>query len=374
MRVCNEVIAAETQELEYREVPAGGSNRVIGCRRISIVVAMVATFFLTDIDTTSSTDTPMMSDGFNWPNAAAVYVQQWDQKSVSANDPSLPLRIANATRKSVVRVLLGTADTISRWKADPEETLRDMRRMLDDARRNDVRLILSNYLSEPAVEALAGREYPSWPTAQRDLTAPYSPAWNGLEAWTAAVVSVLHDHPAVYSWEVTNEPSWMLGMDNGAVDINQGLSFLDHFQKKLHTYGGDVVNMGGLPLFDPSRLTDTQLLLATRHVDVLDHHLYSDVSGDGTIVDAATSVEEYATYIERLHALGRRIPAMLGEIGTRPNNWFSWVMCEARSRGWLALPWGYDSWDEYHFSVGDRFDVLAHPVDGCSSHRSDILP
>ena len=41
--------------------------------------------------------------GFNWGNAAKVYVLHWDQRSVTAKDPSRPFRVAQKDRVSLVR-------------------------------------------------------------------------------------------------------------------------------------------------------------------------------------------------------------------------------------------------------------------------------
>lgn len=314
--------------------------------------------------TTTTTTVPASSGlkaGFNWPNAAALYVLHWDQLSVSASDASAPFRVAKANGIRLVRTFVGTEGSVGRWKTDPTGTLNDVQRMLDDAHANGVKMVLSNYLTHQMVQLLAGRQYAGWAEAQRDVTTPNSVAWNGLMAWQRTLVQRFGSHPAAYSWEVTNEPSWMLGIDNGTVAIDQGMTFLNVFQKALHDLGAAKVNMGGLRIYEPGLLSDSQLLRATEHVDVLDHHFYPDYDASGQPIgsNASQLVASYARYVDHVRALGRPLPAMIGEAGTLPSGWFTTVHSEAVNRGWTILSWGYDAWDLYQFNTSVRPEVLA---------------
>ena len=113
----------------------------------------------------------------------------------------------------------------------------------------------------------------------------------------------------------------MLGIDKGSVDLNAGLSFVEHFADLLHRLGARTVAGGGRPVFDPARLTDAELAGYAEHIDVLDDHLYPEtaVVGDHGVSadDARAAVAYTAAWFDRARRLTGRpdMPAMLGEIG-----------------------------------------------------------
>jgi len=290
--------------------------------------------------------------GFNWPNAAKVYMNHWDQQSVTYKDRSMPFRVASANGVPVMRVFTGIEDSIAKAKASPETTFADFKNMLDDAQANNVKLVLTNYLTKEAIESLAGHPYAAWTDAERDLATPGSAPWRGFENWITQTAGRFGSHPAAYSWEVTNEAGWMLGMDNGTITADAGVAFLDHFQSLLKTSGAKRVNAGGQTFFDPSRLTDNQVKVATRNVDILDHHLYPEAG------DAQKQLDMFSTYVTRVKSLGRDIPAMLGEYGTNPTPFFDHVTAEGLKQGWMLLPWGFDSWDNHKFNDSSDSAVL----------------
>jgi hypothetical protein len=297
--------------------------------------------------------------GFNWGNATKVYVNHWDQRSVTAKDPSRPFRVARMDRVNLVRVFVGTSDVIARWKSDPQGTLADLRRMLDHAHGQGVRLVLSARLDQDAITALGGRGYASWAEAQQDLVTEGSAPWNGYVAWVRAVVGALGRHASAWSWEATNEPQWMLGSDAGAIGLDDLARFLNAMQRELKAAGAQRVNMGGATL---EELSDPQLLLATEFTDVLDAHFYPDTDESGAPVgsNAAALIDAFEQHVARVRGLsGRARAAMVGEIGTLPAPWFNAVTQGCKARGWQALAWEFDGWDLYWFNDAHHADVLA---------------
>jgi hypothetical protein len=255
-----------------------------------------------------------------------------------------------------MRTFFGTVDSFRATRsADP--AVRDaawaaLRSILDDAAANGVELILSNYLTKEAVETLSGTSYASWAAAQRALVTPGSPAWRGLQEWIAESIAHFKDHPGVFSWEVMNEPGWMLGIDDGSVTRDAAATFLDTFQGAYKTAGVSV-NAGGRPLYDTTLLTDGQVRLMTRNVDYLDDHLYPE----GGTADAMLTAAE--SYRDRVTALtGRRLPFILGEIGTQDGNFLQAVLAGAEARGFLPLAWGLDAYDSNRFSETIQPNVL----------------
>lgn len=294
--------------------------------------------------------------GFNWPNAVAVYVNHWDQRSVPYADRSRPFRVARANGVTVMRTFFGTVDSFRATRStDPatrEAAWAALRAILDDAAANDVRLVLSNYLTEEAVEILAGTTYRSWPEARRALVTAESPAWRGLQTWVDEATTRFAGHPGTFSWEVMNEPGWMLGIDDGSVDQDAAAVFLDTFQARYKRVGV-TVNAGGRHKYDTRLLTDEQVRLMTRNVDVLDDHLYPE---GGTAEAMLTAT---ANYRDRVAALtGRTLPVVLGEFGTQSSDFFRAVMAGAEARGFMRIVWGFDAHDSHGFSETEQPGVI----------------
>jgi len=185
-----------------------------------------------------------------------------------------PFTVAASHGITRVRVFEGDDLVIQAWQRDPVTTFARIQQLLDDAAAAHVKITISNYLTQETVAALAGHPYSSWAAAQRDLTTPGSAPWNELTAWLQSVTGRFGSNHAAASFEVMNEPNYMLGLDSQAVDRDQGVRFLDYFADVLHSFGAAQVNGGGRPVFDPMTLTDAQLALYVRHLDVLDDHLY----------------------------------------------------------------------------------------------------
>lgn len=217
--------------------------------------------------------------------------------------PSRPFAVAAARGVKRVQVFIGADLVIHGWQRDPAATVARIGRMLDDATAAHVKVIVSNYLTQDTVAALAGHPYPPWAAAQQDLTAPGSGAWTQFSAWLQTVVTRFGADPAVASFEVMNEPKYMLGLDSGAVGRDTGLRFLDHFAGVLHSFGAARVNGGGRPVFDPMTLTDAQLALYVRHLDVLDDHLYPGLDAlnrpTGNAADARAAVAKASRWFDQ---------------------------------------------------------------------------
>ncbi len=327
---------------------------------ITLVVFLAGLLVLTSGPHAMGAEGPPPRMGFNWDNAATVYVLHWDERSISASDPSLPLRTARENNVGLVRVFVGTPEVIARWRADRTGTLADIRRMLDDARGNGVKLILSNYLTKATIEALAGTTFPDWASAQRYLETPGSSGYNAFRDWLSTLASNFRDHPAIYSFEVTNEPGWMLGFDSGAVSKDQVADFLGTMFRALKQAGAGRTNLGGSP-FDT--MTDDELRRAVESCDVLDMHFYPDPGPDGKPLgtNGGILLSTLQGLVNRVRNLtGRDRPAMVGEVGTLPWGWFADVSHAALARGWIVLAWGYDGWDNFWFNEDHRPEVLAY--------------
>lgn len=313
---------------------------------------------------TSASATPPQV-GFDWPAAGRVYVAHWTQQSVTSADPSRAFRIAEAHNIHLVRVFLGDDVVIGDWKNNPTDAMNGIQKMFDDANANNVKLIISTYLTQQTMQVLAGHSYASWSDAQKDLINPSSTAYNELGKWDEAVIGQFGSNPAAYSWEVTNEPNWMLGIDSGTVSRDDGYTFLDHFQQLLHRDGAKLVNGGGEPLYDPSLLTDTQLKTYAAHLDILDNHIYPSYDNSGTplggTTEAQAAIDATNTYYQRVRSLTGRLkmPAMLGEFGTLQPTWFQSMAQQSMDHGWNTIAWGFDAYDQYDFNDMTRPEVLS---------------
>ncbi len=328
--------------------------------KLVIVIILALMMLPGSLNITSRSPPAASALGFNWDNAAKVYVLHWDQKSVKSSDPSLGFRIAHENNITLMRSWAGIGEVVQRWRSDRNGTLADFKRMLDDAQANGIRLIISNYLTQGTIEALAGRSYPDWPSAQRDLATPGSAAWSGHMAWLQDLITTFGGHPAAYSWEATNEPGWMLGIDAGAITKDQAAHWLNAFQKAMHSFGARRVNMGGSTF---GSMSDPQMSLATQYTDILDDHFYPDYDGNGNPVDGneQTLLSRFGDHIKRVEALsGRNRSAMVGEYGTLPWTWFTNLSQAIQARGWKGLAWEYDGWDQFWFNGSHRPEVLAH--------------
>jgi hypothetical protein len=302
--------------------------------------------------------------GFNWPNAGRVYLAGLTQRSTTAEQPARPFAVASTQKIRQVRVFVGVDAALSAWQKDPEQAVEGLERLLGDAREHDVQLVISNYPDQPMISALAGRDYPSWAAAQADLVTPGSVPFRRFEEWLTDVVPRFASSPQIAAWEAVNEPGYMLGMDNGTVDIDVGLAFVAHFSELLHRLGAREVSGGGRPVFDPMTLRDDQLITYARHLDILDDHLYPETTVGGghgsSEQDARTAVAETAAWFDRVRRLAARpdMPAMLGEVGTQPSPWFSVVLTDATRHGWPVLAWGFDAYDDNDFTDTVNPDTL----------------
>jgi len=110
---------------------------------------------------------------------------------------------------------------IRAWQRDPVTTFARIQQLLDDAAAAHTKIVFSNYLTQETVAALAGHPYSSWAAAQQDLTTPGSAPWNELSAWLQSVARRFGSNHAAESFEVMNEPNYMLGLDSQAVHRDQ---------------------------------------------------------------------------------------------------------------------------------------------------------
>jgi len=174
----------------------------------------------------------------------------------------------------------------------------------------------------------------------------------------------------------------MLGLDSGAVGRDTGLRFLDHFAGVLHSFGAARVNGGGRPVFDPMTLTDAQLALYVRHLDVLDDHLYPGLDAlnrpTGDAADARAAVAQASRWFDQARRVsGRRLPAMLGEIGTVPDGWGAAAVAAGANRGYTTLAWGFDAYDPNNFTDTIHpavLDWLAKRINGAGQAQAASSP
>jgi hypothetical protein len=109
-------------------------------------------------------------------------------------------------------------------------------------------------------------------------------------------------------------------------------------------------------------MSDDQLLLATEFTDVLDAHFYPDYDAGGAPLgtNAAQIVAAFESHVARVAAVsGRARPAMVGEFGTLNAHWFTAIAQMCKSRGWNALAWEFDGWDQFWFNDAHHADVLS---------------
>ena len=332
--------------------------------RIVLVVLLLAGVLTAGavIHTAATGDEPVcVGDvGFNWPSAGRVYVAGVPDRSVSPADPARAFTVAKQAGIAQVRVLVGVDAAIEAWRSDPSAAVAAVQRMVADAGDRGLQLVLSNYPDQAMIGALAGHPYDSWQAAQQDLTTPGSVPWEQFSAWLTAIVPPLALDPRVASWEVVNEPGYMLGIDNGTVDTDTGLGFVEHFAALLKDLGARTVNGGGRPVYDPMQLTDAQLAAYVADLDVLDDHMYA--TGDGapgtatpasdTAADGRAAVEQAVRWFQRAREVSGRpdLPAMLGEVGSQPTAWFTGVLTAATEQGLPVLAWGFDAYDVNEFT------------------------
>jgi hypothetical protein len=341
--------------------PAGGANHFITVAELRVSGAFSA-----------AKVSPGM--GFNWPNAIVTYVNQWDQQSTTYANRTKPLVFAQSRGATRMRTFIGTIDAITKSK-DPAQSATTWTRineLLTDANSRGVKLICSNYLTQETIGALAGTTYASWQAARAALVTTNSAAWNGLKAWIDALAAngVLN-HAGAFSWEVTNEPNYMLGIDDGSVTRSAAAAFIDFFNAYYKSKGAPRTNLGGRFLYDKAQVTNAEITTLFAHCDWNDDHCYP-LSG----TNAEFHIASLDAWVERVNTVtGRAVPMMVGEYGTNsdniygatidPNNteFFTRLTDACISRGWYPVTWGYDAWDIHIFNetdkpyVGSKIDV-----------------
>lgn len=325
--------------------------------------------------------------GFNWPNAGRVYLGGLTQKSTTAARPDRPFVLAHAHGLGQVRVFVGVDAAITTWLHDPAAATAGWQRLLSDAASQHVQIIVSNYPDLPMISALAGHDYPTWAAAQLDLTTPDSVPYRRFQQWLETIVPRFATNPTIASWEVINEPGYMLGIDNGTIGDASGLSFVEHFSDVLHQLGARTVNGGGRPVFDPMSLTDAQLSDYTRHIDILDDHLYPTrqdgtppptpapltMPAAGPEQDAHAAVADTARWFGRARTVSDRsqLPGMLGEVGSQPGPWFAAAQSDASARGWPTFAWAFDAYDDNDFTDTTQPAILAALTD--AAHNANRI-
>lgn len=293
--------------------------------------------------------------GMNIIPVLEPYMLGWNQKSVMAADPSRPFRVAHDNGIKTVRIgLAGRVEALNIWKADRSRFWQMFRHILDDARAQGLQVVVHNRLEQAVIEAMSGRTYANWGEAQRDVTTPGSAAWNGYWDFLRDAVAAVNEHPALYSWEVVNEPTWMLSYGD-QVPREQVINFVNVFQGALHSVGAKRVHMGGA-LFNDG-ISDDLFRKVYEHTDILDAHLYTWDGGP----TAAALLDQVQAEHDRVQQLtGRDLPIMLGEFATVPWDGFSRpIFDRCNQRGWTCLAWGFDAWDEHSFNEVERPEVMA---------------
>jgi hypothetical protein len=316
--------------------------------------------------------------GFNWPNAIVTYVNQWDQQSTTYVNRTKPFTFAQSRGSSRMRTFIGTIDAVNGFKglnsaATATQTWTRINEMYTDANTRGVKLIGSNYLTQETIQALAGTTYASWSAARAALVTPNSAAWNGLKAWIDALAANgILNHAGAYSWEVVNEPNYMLGVDDGSVTRAAAASFIDFFNAYYKTKGAPRTNLGGRFLYDQSQVTNAEITTLFANCDWNDDHCYP-LSG----TNAEFHIAALDTWSARVNSVtGRTVPMMVGEYGSNsdniygttidPNNteFFTRMTDACVSRGWYPVTWGYDAWDIHIFNestklyVGTKIDAV----------------
>jgi hypothetical protein len=316
--------------------------------------------------------------GFNWPNAIVTYVNQWDQQSTTYANRTKPFTFAQSRGAARMRTFIGTIDAVNGFKglnsaATATQTWTRINEMYTDANTRGVKLIGSNYLTQETIQALAGTTYASWSAARAALVTPNSAAWNGLKAWIDALAANgILNHAGAYSWEVVNEPNYMLGVDDGSVTRAAAASFIDFFNAYYKTKGAPRTNLGGRFLYDQSQVTNAEITTLFANCDWNDDHCYP-LSG----TNAEFHIAALDTWSARVNSVtGRTVPMMVGEYGSNsdniygttidPNNteFFTRMTDACVSRGWYPVTWGYDAWDIHIFNestklyVGTKIDAV----------------
>ena len=331
--------------------PAGGGNHFVTVAELRVSGSF------------SAAKTPP-GMGFNWPNSIVTYVNQWDQQSTTYANRTKPFVFAQNRGATKMRTFIGTIDAVNGYKgtnalATAPQTWTRINELMSDANTRGVKLICSNYLTKETIEALAGTTYASWPAARAALVTTNSAAWNGLKAWIDALAAngVLN-HAGAFSWEVVNEPNYMLGVDDGSVTRSAAAAFIDFFNAYYKTKGAPRTNLGGRFLYDKSQVTNAEITTLFAHCDWNDDHCYP-LSG----TNAEFHIASLDTWVERVNTVtGRAVPMMVGEYGTNsdniygstvdPNNteFFTRITDACTNRGWYPVTWGYDSWDIHIFN------------------------
>ncbi len=304
--------------------------------------------------------------GFNASNEGMVYISHINQLSVTASDPSRPFRTAKANNVKLMRVFSWNSVTINTWKSNPSTAMSDLLRMCNDAKANGVQLILSPRLDQNDIQAITGKTYASWAAARQDLITPGSAGYITYENLMKQTVQTLSGNTCVYSYEVVNEPSYMLGADDGSITEDQMVTFVDHMQSVLKAAGAVRVNSGSWPFYDPSLVSDQQIITFMRNADIIDAHLYPPDPVNtslSTVAQANSMLTQNDTYVARVRSLLGKptMPAMVGEAGTLPwPDWSQTIINGSRSRGWTVLPWGFDAYDANAFTETTRPEVLSY--------------
>jgi hypothetical protein len=345
--------------------PAGGTNHFTSVSELRVA----GTF---------SSAKPSPGMGFNWPNAIVTYVNQWDQQTTTYANRAHPFVFAQNRGSTRMRTFIGTIDAVNGYKgtnaaATAPQTWTRINELLGDANTRGVKLACSNYLTKETIEALAGTTYASWTAARAALVTNGSAAWNGFKAWIDALAAngVLN-HVGVYSWEVTNEPNYMLGIDDGSVTRSAAATFIDYFNAYYKTKGAPRTNLGGRFLYDKSQVTNAEITTLFANCDWNDDHCYP-LAG----TNAEFHIASLDAWVERVNTVtGRSVPMMIGEYGTNsdniygasidPNNteFFTRITDACVNRGWYPITWGYDAWDIHIFNetaklyVGSKIDTV----------------
>jgi hypothetical protein len=187
-------------------------------------------------------------------------------------------RVAADRQVRAVRTFLGTRHLVAKWRSSRTAFKGDLGRMLNDASDYGIRLVVSNHLTKDCIEAMAGRSYDSWADAQRAMATKGRAAWKGLEAWSKDFLSVVGAPGAAWSWEVVNEPTWMMGMDAGVINKDAMAAFMNHFLVPPPVPWGPEREPRGSRF---EGMDDAQFALAHQHMTLADVHCYPDLDANG---------------------------------------------------------------------------------------------
>jgi hypothetical protein len=293
--------------------------------------------------------------GYNWSGAMNVYVHGWNNGGVLASDPVKPFRIARANGISRLRTFVGDDASVSAINADASAGWAKLQTFFDDAAAYGMKIIISQYPTLQMLNLMTVTQYATWELAQAALVTPGNTLYIAYEAWLNDMLTHFASHPAAWSWEVMNEPNYMLGIDAGTVTIQQGVDFLDHMQGVLKAGGALNVNSGGKPWYNAVTMTDAQVIKLAANMDIMDDHVYPDNGADTTTFDVDFAALQ-ARIARTFTLTGRQLPGMLGEIGTEPNSWLLHALTKANTAGYWALPWQFSADDANY-----PFDDVVHP-------------